>query len=459
MLFMTSRLGRFGLICLLLVPVLFTACKKKDLRSNLAGFTSFSIKNVPVAFTIDEAQQKIFNQDSLPFQTDVSALIAEFALVPNATVRMGSTPQQTGVTVNNFNQPLVYTVVAENGSNTRDYTVTVNVAKLDPKAVAWQQVVVDAGFGNFHSLNGAAYNGKLWAVGATLGSFNSFKFGTFSSSDGVTWSKLKAVDNLGDSIPHAESSAVIDFNNKLWLLGGHIPGVGFAFDDVTNKVWSSTDGISWTASTPANAADRWSKRERIGAVVFNGKLWVIGGNPYPPFGNTNSPGAPIKDVWSSSDGTSWTQVNAAPPFVARTNPAVFVYKNKIWVVGGMDASKNYLNDIWNSADGTTWTQVNSTTPFPGRFGHQVVGNKNDLLLLGGENASGVLGDLWVSSDDGVTWATVPAGDSRALPANFPARTLFSMFVQNKTVWIVGGLGAKQNNAYTFRNDVWKGTLN
>ncbi|MGV3529765.1 MAG: DUF6242 domain-containing protein [Flavisolibacter sp.] len=438
---------------------MISSCKKEDTRSNLAGITSFSIKDMPTTFEVDETQQKIFNKDSLPFQTDVSSLVAVFSIVPNASVTVGSTPQVSGTTANNFSQPVVYTVTSENGKVTRQYTVNVNVAKLDPNAVAWQQVVADAGFGNFHSLAGTAYNNKLWAQGATLGAFNSFKFGSFSSDNGSNWTRLKAVDNLGDSIPKAESSAFIAFNNKLWILGGHIPGVGFSFDDVTNKVWSSTDGVNWTASVPVNAADRWSKRERIGAVVFNNKLWVIGGNPYPPFGNTNAPGAPMKDVWSSADGTTWTLASAAPAFTARTNPAVFVFKNKIWIAGGRDASKNMLNDIWNSSDGVNWTQVNSTTPFAARWGHQVVGNKDELLLVGGEDATTVLGDLWVSADEGITWTKIEAGNSRALPANFPPRTQFSMFVQDKNLWVLGGLGEKQNNTYTFRNDVWKGKLN
>jgi len=453
------RLIRYYVVILIMGLLTLASCKKeKDTRSNLAGLTSFSIKDQQVGFTIDETQKKIFNADSLPFQTDVSALVAIFTAVPKSTVKVGGTVQQSGVTVNNFTQPLTYSVVSENGGTTRDYTVQINVAKLDPKAVAWQQVTPDAGWGSYHSLTGAAYNGKLWAQGATLGAFNSLTLGTYSSSNGASWSRLKSVDNNNDSIPHGEFGSLISFNNKLWLLGGHLPGVGFSFDDVTNKVWSSTDGANWTVSVPASAAERWSKRERISAVVFNNKLWVVGGNAYPAFGNTNSPGTAYNDVWSSADGTTWTQATASAPFIARTNPAVFVYKDKLWLAGGMDNGKNYLNDVWNSSDGVTWTQVTATTPFPARFGHKVVSHNDQLLLIGGENASGVLNDLWVSENNGVTWTKVEAGDSRALPANFPTRTLFNMFVQDNNIWIIGGLGAKENSKYTFRNDVWKGSL-
>jgi hypothetical protein len=242
----------------------------------------------------------------------------------------------------------------------------------------------------------------------------------------------------------------------MWLVGGHIPGVGFAFDDVTNKVWSSTDGITWEASAPAAATERWSKRERAGVLVFNDKLWVIGGNPYPAFGNTNAPSPAYNDVWNSADGTTWTSINANPAFIARTEPAVFVFNNKMWIAGGKDNSGNYLNDLWNSADGVTWTQVTTSNSFTPRTGHQVVVNNDKLFLLGGEDANGILGDLW-ASEDGINWTAVEAGDVRALPSNFKGRKDFSMFVKDNAVYIMGGLGAKDaNNRYTFTNDVWKG---
>lgn len=436
------------------------SCKKKtDTRSNLAGFLTFSIKDLPVTFTIDEAQNKIYNTDSLPFQSDVSALVAVFTAVPNATVKVGSTIQQSGTTTNNFSNPVTYSVISENEQTTRTYSVVVNVAKIDPQAVAWQQISTNAGWGDYHFINAAYYKNKLWMHGATLGAFNSLTRGAYSSADGTTWSRLQSYDNNNDSIPHGESGAMIAFNNKLWLMGGHLPGVGFNFDDVTNKVWSTSDGAVWTADAPADPATRWSKRERIGAVVFNNKLWVVGGNAYPAFGNTNAPGTAYNDVWSSTDGTTWTQATAAAAFNARTNPAVFVYKNKMWVVGGMDNGKNYLNDIWTSTDGATWTQVTVTTPFPARFGHQVLVHNDQLLLIGGENADGVLNDMWASEDDGKTWTKVQSGDSRALPNNFPTRTLFSLVTNGNDIWIIGGLGEKVSGKYSFRNDIWKGSLN
>jgi hypothetical protein len=461
--FMKETVFHFGKTAFLLLFVGLVgvvSCKKdKPALSNLAGITAFSIKDVQAQFAIDEGQLKISNADSLPFGTDVSQLTAIFTAVPNSTVTVSGTAQVSGTTTNNFTQPLQYVVTAQDKVTTRTYTVQVNVAKVDPKSVSWQQLTTDGGWGNFHSTEGAALNGTLYLLGGTMGSFGAFSFTSNTSSDGATWVRTRAVDNNGDSVPRMEHPALVTFNSKLWLLGGHQPGVGFAFDDVTNKVWSSSDGAAWDVSEPADPSERWSKRERIGAVVFNDKLWVIGGNPYPSFGNTNAPSAAYNDVWSSSDGTAWTQVTASADFIPRTNPAVFVYKDKIWVVGGKDNGGNYLNDVWTSEDGASWTQVTTNSSFTGRWGHQVVVDNNQLLLVGGENADGVSSDLWVSENDGVDWTKAPSGDSRALPTSFKGRKEFSMFTDGGSVYIIGGLGVKDDNSnYTYTNDVWKGTF-
>lgn len=433
------------------------ACSKKDGPSSLAGTTEFGFTGVNIAFTIDETLMKIQNTDSLPFQTNVTALVANFKLVPGATVKVGTVVQQSGITANNFTQPVVYTVVAQDGITTRNYTVQVNVAKVDPKTVAWQQLTADAGWGNFHNSTTGYFNGKFYTFASTLGTSNAYTSGVFTSADGATWTRVKL--NGTDSIPGGEySTLVTNFNNKMWLLGGHQPGSGFSFDFVTNKVWSSSDATTWAVTTPAVATDRWSIRERIGAVVFGNKLWVIGGNAYPYGGNTNGLGTARNDVWNTTDGNTWTQVKDVAAFAARSNPAVFTHKDKMWVVGGRSGGTD-MNDVWNSTDGITWTQVTTATAFTGRYGHKVVSYNNTLYLVGGEDATGVLADMWVSEDDGVNWTKLVAGqDVRALPANFAARTQFSLFVNNNTMYIAGGMGAKANNAYTFRNDVWKGAL-
>lgn len=455
-----TKLNATNALLLFSFLIIIGSCKKTDKPnlSNLAGLTAFSIKDLPVSFAIDEASQKIYNADSLPFKTDVSKLIAQFTSVPKSVVKVGGTEQVPGTTANNFSSPVTYTVVAEDGSTTRNYSVLVNVTKVDPKTISWQQLTADAGWGAFHSTSVTPMGSKLYMIGGTMGAFGSFPFSSNTSEDGATWTRTRAVDNNGDSVPRIEHPGFISFNNKLWIIGGHRPGVGFSFDDVTNKVWSSSDGISWAASEPAAPEDRWVKRERTVTVVFKNQLWVIGGNDYPSFGNTNSPGTAYNDVWSSPDGTTWTVANANPAFIPRTNPAVFVYDDKMWIAGGKDNGGNYLDDVWNSADGNNWTEVTTNTAFTGRIAPQVVVIGDQLIMVGGENAEGVLGDMWISENKGVDWKKMESGDVRALPANFKGRKDFSMVVYKDAVYIIGGLGLKTGTTYATYSDVWMGKL-
>ncbi len=67
---------------------------------------------------------------TVPYGTDITRLAATFSSSPESTVLIGSKKQYSGETVNDFTYPIVYTVVAENGSET-DYTVTVSVANAN----------------------------------------------------------------------------------------------------------------------------------------------------------------------------------------------------------------------------------------------------------------------------------------------------------------------------------------
>ena len=64
------------------------------------------------------------------------------------------------------------------------------------------------------------------------------------------------------------------FRDRLWLMGGWFNG---RLPDASgsNEVWSSEDGANWKQETKAAG---WSPRLGAGIVVFNDKLWILGGN-------------------------------------------------------------------------------------------------------------------------------------------------------------------------------------
>lgn len=460
----------------------FQSCRKdKTPLSNLTGISSFSIQGFEdYTFTIDQHALTITNVDSLPYQTDPN-LIAIFNVIEGSNILVNGAPQQSGVTRNNFAHDVTYVTTAEDGVTTRSYNVKVNISQIDPHSVAWKRVTENGGWGPYVTSNVGYFNNRFWAFGAESGAFQTLVSATYQSNDAVTWTK--ATTNIQPMPFGSRQSAVFGFQNKIWLLGGLLPPLqlpdgGTTFVAVTNQVWSSADGTTWAATeridNPAKGT-HWSVRERIPVVAFQNKMWIIGGNAYPPFGNTNTPGVPLNDVWSSSDGITWTEVlsnfsadHGTPNgfFVARTHPAVFVHNDKIYVAGGRNSSGTLLNDVWTSTNGSTWTELNVTAHFDPVWGHQVVSYNGQLFMLGGyiKNAvdqDAISSDLWISEDDGVTWAKADASDPRKLPGNFPGRAFFNMFVHDNAIWIVGGehiADPSAPNTRVYFNDTWKGAL-
>jgi hypothetical protein len=65
---------------------------------------------------------------TVPHGTPVTALIATFTTSPGTTIKVGTTRQVTASTPNNFTSPVIYVVTAQNGTTTKNWTVTVTIA-------------------------------------------------------------------------------------------------------------------------------------------------------------------------------------------------------------------------------------------------------------------------------------------------------------------------------------------
>ncbi|MBP8933039.1 MAG: hypothetical protein KBG67_01250 [Candidatus Atribacteria bacterium] len=65
---------------------------------------------------------------TVPYGTDVSNLVASFAFSEEATVTVGNVVQVSGITPNDFSQPVEYLVTAQDGINKKTFTVSVDIA-------------------------------------------------------------------------------------------------------------------------------------------------------------------------------------------------------------------------------------------------------------------------------------------------------------------------------------------
>jgi len=156
-----------------------------------------------------------------------------------------------------------------------------------------------------------------------------------SADNGVTWAPIAV-----SPFTARWGFGLVNFNNTLYVIGGYS-----SLDNSAplSDVWSSSDGITWT-NIQSNAG--FSVGGHC-AVVFNSKIFIYGG-----YGN-----AVYGSVWSSPDGINWTNITSGTwkgsgissgTTLSRTLASGFIWNNKMWMLGGVNASSTYLNDVWRS---------------------------------------------------------------------------------------------------------------
>ena len=159
-----------------------------------------------------------------------------------------------------------------------------------------------------------------------------------------------------------------------------------------NDVWSSSDGVTWT---PVTSAASFSGRAAMGCVVFNNAMYVIGGYS-PSFGGEQN------DVWISTDGANWSPVTMTATFMPRSIFSCVVNNGKIWLITGLSTqgkTATVYDDVWSSTDGAHWTQAATTVAFSGRYAQTSVVYKGDLWVIGGNvGLAPFLNDVYSSSD-------------------------------------------------------------
>ncbi|TSC90638.1 MAG: Kelch repeat type 1-containing protein, partial [Candidatus Berkelbacteria bacterium Licking1014_96] len=228
----------------------------------------------------------------------------------------------------------------------------------------------------------------------------------------------QAIASAGWAGRYYHTSLVYD--NKMWVMGGLISG-----SNKKNDVWYSTDGVSWTQAT-ASAA--WSARYSHTSLVYDNKMWVLGGRDFL--------GSYKNDVWYSTDGVSWTQATASAGWSIRQGLTSLLYDNKMWVMGGY--SGTYKNDVWYSTDGVSWTQATASAGWTARTSHTSLVYDNKIWVIGG--GTPYLNDVWYSTD-GAAWSQATAS------ASWSARYGHTSLIYDNKMWVMGGYS-------TYKNDVW-----
>jgi hypothetical protein len=225
-----------------------------------------------------------------------------------------------------------------------------------------------------------AFRDRMWLMGGRKlpGAENSNQ--VWSSADGATWALVS--DGAG-WCPRV-SSAFAVFKDRMWVLGGTESFYDHSEAMVKSDVWSSADGRTWDLATPN--AD-WSGRAHGQAVVFDGRLWIMGGGLWHPQHCARN------DVWCTEDGERWTQVTPAAAWKPRLWFSALVYRDRMWVLGGWSKENGNFADVWVSKDGADWTQLACGTMWTKRHEHSAFVFQDKIWIAGG-HAEPVNSEVW-----------------------------------------------------------------
>ena len=298
----------------------------------------------------------------------------------------------------------------------------------------WVKVTDNAPWAPRDSSGELVFRDRLWLLGGWLDSFSAPPRDVWNSPDGKEWKLIEAAAPW----KHSDLPMTLVFEDRMWIMGGwyngRLPG-----HSASNEVWWSKDGTHWEQAT---ARAGWSPRLASGAVVFKGRMWVLGGIEDYYFGDARS----LKnDIWSSADGKEWKLETAEAPWSPRAYHAAVVHNDRIWVLGGGNYTPTYRaeNDVWSSSDGVHWEQVVDRAPWPARLWSSSVVYRDRLWVIGGwsNNPSRNWGDVWYSRD-GKDWKELK---SKAI---WKERHEHSTWVFQDRIWVGGG------HAMPLSNEVW-----
>jgi hypothetical protein len=165
----------------------------------------------------------------------------------------------------------------------------------------------------------------------------------------------------------------------LFLFLGIVTAVGVILISFSGMQHENGMKEFYMSSRPVSPEFKWTQVAPAGSGTHQYE-WKPGTYPSAicPLGGTNNDLWMIgqKKVWNSQDGIKWEAHNKYD-WGERISMAYVSFKNKFWVLGGMEyASNSFLNEIWSSADGENWARTIEHAEWSPRMGHTVVEFEN-----------------------------------------------------------------------------------
>lgn len=277
------------------------------------------------------------------------------------------------------------------------------------------------------------YNGYMYVTGGQP-TYDDVQYATINPDGSIgNWTATTSL------FSNRYSHTSVAYGGYIYVIGGQ--------DDLGNEladVQYARINANGTLGTWGMTTSFTTARSNQGSVVYNGYLYIIGGQDV-----ANARLADVQYAPINANGTLGTWTATTSFTTARSSHATAVYNGYVYVVGGWDTAGTRLADVQYArinANGTlgAWT---ATTSFPTARSSQVTIIYNGYMYItGGNGLSGRLSDVQYAKIDTAkdvdvsAWTTTTAFGALGQQAKnrILTRMGHSSVVYNGYIYLIGG---------------------
>lgn len=444
-----------SLLCPLFVGLMFTSCLPDNEETELSSavaLLSFKINDLKtqhnitldngkdstytsimktsfIQFTIDQERGLVYNNDSIAYGTDITRVVTD--ITADGYVYYYKDGEKIGYNKEDsidFTKPVRFTIISHDDRFSRDYQISVNRHKVDPKKTAWT------------CITNSTFPAKLYAEQKSvikddqlfvLGKGRDGYYYTISTdiTDGTEWTAATKWNGINDEV---DCTTIMLHDNKFYLLAG-------------NQPYHSENGIDWV-NVPANT----SLSCLIPSLTIGGEAsaWSISNGCFA----------------ESSDMVTWTSYgqhisdgvdHIAGAFCQPLNTNKYIYRTLF--VGTSSESTDTCAQVWSKlSNDTKWVKVvpKGTNVYgcPNLENLTVIKYRDNMYAFGGKS----IGDRHIpiesfsacfeSRDNGVTWRV--RDNAFSLPESFAGNddTFSAVVDKYKRVWFI----------WSTSGEIWRG---
>lgn len=317
------------------------------------------------------------------------------------------------------------------------------INSLDDDTLIWNTLNAAAPWQARHYHCMLEFDDRMWIIGGVYRSDSGeerYLSDVWKSDNGVNWT---IVAETAPWQPRAYHACVV-FDGKMWLIGGREDRYvnGNAVGSIGySDAWYSENGKEWELATDTVIDS--SLLDHFAAVVFQDKIWVLSDDDGGEDGE--------REIFYSEDGKTWSAVtDTGLPSFSESEHAAVVFDDKIWIAGGSAGGAGESNMVWYSEDGVIWNEITDPRPWTARISHVLTVLNGKMWLFGGRSVGG----SWVYEDDNIMWFSTDGMTWSSYQGNVSIPNLFgtACISTNQEIICSGGL------ATTYVSDTEQGQI-